>query len=78
MGSGAFGRVVKADKICLLDKIGELFVMVEYCRNGSLKSFIMSHRNRFVNQVGTSGNLSAVCYVPATEISSSSDNHESE
>ena len=61
-----------------MKNIGELLVMVEYCRYGSLKSYIMVHRNRFVNQVDVSGILKAIHGAAATENGSSSVNHESE
>ncbi len=37
--------------------IGELFVIVEYCRFGNLQSYLINHRNNFVNQVDKLGNL---------------------
>ena len=36
---------------------GEVFVIVEYCRYGNLLSYLMAHRQNFVNEVGESGNL---------------------
>jgi hypothetical protein len=36
---------------------GELFVIVEYCRYGNLQSYLINHRNNFVNQVDKLGNL---------------------
>ncbi|XP_046640460.1 mast/stem cell growth factor receptor Kit-like isoform X4 [Daphnia pulicaria] len=36
---------------------GELFVIVEYCRFGNLQTFLINHRNSFVNLVDEFGNL---------------------
>ncbi len=36
---------------------GEVFVIVEYCRYGNLLSYLMAHRQNFVNEVSESGNL---------------------
>ncbi|XP_046456190.1 vascular endothelial growth factor receptor 2-like [Daphnia pulex] len=35
----------------------ELFVIVEYCRFGNLQTYLINHRNNFVNQVDELGNL---------------------
>jgi hypothetical protein len=32
-------------------------VIVEYCRFGNLQSYLINHRNNFVNQVDKLGNL---------------------
>ena len=43
---------------CFL-KIGELFIIVEYCRFGNLQTFLTSNRNNFINQVDEFGELKA-------------------
>ena len=37
--------------------LGELLVIVEYCRFGNLQSFLINHRKNFVNLVDEFGNL---------------------
>jgi hypothetical protein len=37
--------------------LGELLVIVEYCRFGNLQSFLINHRANFVNLVDEFGNL---------------------
>ena len=41
----------------LLVLLGELLVIVEYCRFGNLQTFLISHRNNFINLVDDFGNL---------------------
>ncbi len=41
---------------CFL-KIGELFIIVEYCRFGNLQTFLTNNRNNFINQVDEFGEL---------------------
>ncbi len=36
---------------------GELYVIVEYCHKGNLRTYLINHRNTFVNQVNQSGDL---------------------
>jgi hypothetical protein len=43
---------------CFL-KIGELFIIVEYCRFGNLQTFLTNNRNNFINQVDEFGELKA-------------------
>ena len=38
---------------------GELLVIVEYCHYGNLRTFIIDHRETFVNQVDENGELIA-------------------
>lgn len=37
--------------------IGELLVIVEYCRFGNLQAYLTHHRNQFINQLDEFGNL---------------------
>ena len=37
--------------------VGELLVIVEYCRFGNLQNYLMKNRNNFVNQVDELGNM---------------------
>lgn len=37
--------------------LGELLVIVEYCRFGNLQTYLVGHRQDFVNQVDEFGNL---------------------
>lgn len=37
--------------------IGEIFVIVEYCCFGNLRSYLINHRETFVSQVDESGEL---------------------
>jgi hypothetical protein len=43
---------------CFL-KIGELFIIVEYCRFGNLQTYLVNSRNNFINQVDEFGELKA-------------------
>ncbi|XP_046459157.1 fibroblast growth factor receptor 1-like [Daphnia pulex] len=55
---GAHLNVVNLLGACTKTLIrGELFVIVEYCRFGNLQSYLINHRNNFVNQVDKLGNL---------------------
>lgn len=36
---------------------GDLLIIIEYCRFGNLQSYLIKHRNSFVNQVDHFGNL---------------------
>lgn len=36
---------------------GEVLVIVEYCRFGNLQTYLINHRNSFINQVDELGNL---------------------
>lgn len=36
---------------------GELLVIVEYCRFGNLQTYLVKHRNHFINQVDEFGNF---------------------
>ncbi|XP_032782222.2 LOW QUALITY PROTEIN: mast/stem cell growth factor receptor Kit [Daphnia magna] len=38
-------------------KKGDLLVIVEYCRFGNLQTYLIKHRNSFINQVDEFGNL---------------------
>jgi hypothetical protein len=40
-------------------KIGELFIIVEYCRFGNLQTYLVNSRNNFINQVDEFGELKA-------------------
>ena len=40
--------------------IGELLVLVEYCRFGNLQSYLVNHRSYFVNQVDEQGNFKKI------------------
>ncbi|XP_059351725.1 mast/stem cell growth factor receptor Kit-like [Daphnia carinata] len=42
-----------------MDK-GDLLVIVEYCRFGNLQTYLIKHRNSFINQVDEFGNLKSV------------------
>ena len=49
---------------------GDLLMVVEYCKHGNLKSYLMNNRNNFINQIDSSGNLKPLetdgeqkCYV---------------
>lgn len=35
----------------LVDAVGELWLLVEYCKYGDLLSFLQRYRRRFINQV---------------------------
>jgi len=37
--------------------IGELLVIVEYCRYGSLQTYLTNHRNGFIDMVDEFGNM---------------------
>ncbi|EFX73008.1 hypothetical protein DAPPUDRAFT_308023 [Daphnia pulex] len=54
---GAHLNVVNLLGACTKTLIRELFVIVEYCRFGNLQSYLINHRNNFVNQVDKLGNL---------------------
>ncbi|XP_046637844.1 vascular endothelial growth factor receptor 1-like isoform X2 [Daphnia pulicaria] len=55
---GAHLNVVNLLGACTKTLIrGELFVIVEYCRFGNLQTYLINHRNNFVNQVDKLGNL---------------------
>jgi hypothetical protein len=43
---------------CFL-KIGELFIIVEYCRFGNLQTYLVNSRNNYINQVDEFGELKA-------------------
>jgi hypothetical protein len=45
------------DLILCIRPIGELLVIVEYCRYGNLQTYLIKHRKDFVNQVDEFGNL---------------------
>ena len=36
---------------------GEVLVIVEYCRFGNLQTYLINHRNSYINQVDEFGNL---------------------
>lgn len=42
--------------------LGELLVIVEYCRFGSLQNYLIKHRNNFINQLDEFGNLIKIDY----------------
>ena len=49
---------------------GDLLMVVEYCKHGNLKSYLMNNRNNFINLIDSSGNLKPLendgeqkCYV---------------
>jgi hypothetical protein len=42
---------------CYFPFLGELLVIVEYCRFGNLQKFLINHRNKFINLVDEFGNL---------------------
>ncbi|XP_046457028.1 vascular endothelial growth factor receptor 1-like isoform X1 [Daphnia pulex] len=55
---GAHLNVVNLLGACTKTLIrGELFVIVEYCRFGNLQTYLINHRNNFVNQVDELGNV---------------------
>lgn len=37
--------------------VGELFVIVEYCRHGNLQTYLINHRKSFVNLLDEAGNM---------------------
>lgn len=37
--------------ICFVHSIGEVMVIVEYCRFGNLQNFLVKHRNYFIDQI---------------------------
>jgi hypothetical protein len=37
--------------------LGELLVIVEYCRFGNLQTYLINHRNKFINQLDEFGNI---------------------
>ena len=37
--------------------VGELLIIVEYCRFGNLQNYLMKNRNNFINQVDELGNM---------------------
>ena len=47
----------KIDYYMLRFFVGELLVIVEYCRFGNLQNHLMKNRNNFVNQVDELGNM---------------------
>ncbi len=40
-------------------RTGELLVIVEYCRYGNLRTYLMNHRDSFINLVDEFGNTQA-------------------
>ena len=49
--------VPQKDLILCIWQIGELLVIVEYCRYGNLQTYLIKHRKNFINQVDEFGNL---------------------
>lgn len=39
------------------DWIGELLLIIDYCRFGNLQSYLIKQRNKFLNQLDDFGNL---------------------
>jgi hypothetical protein len=35
----------------------EILVIIDFCRFGNLKSYLIKHRDKFINQLTTLGNL---------------------
>ncbi len=54
-------------------RTGELLVIVEYCRYGNLRTYLMNHRDSFINLVDEFGNIQAenemedICLMPKYE-----------
>ena len=61
-------RIASSLKNCVCPFLGELLVIVEYCRFGSLQTFLISHRNNFINLVDDFGNLKTQCEMESNNI----------
>lgn len=42
--------------------LGDLLVIVEYCRFGNLQSYLINNRNGFINQIEDNGKLQSTSY----------------
>lgn len=56
-GMGNLSKICNRTFWILFLHTGELLVIVEYCRFGNLQSYLIRHRNHFINQLDEFGNL---------------------
>jgi hypothetical protein len=41
----------------MLSLAEEIMVIIDFCRFGNLKSYLIEHRNKFINQLAALGNF---------------------